>query len=271
MINQELLKYIGDELSKGTSRDIIQNNLISQGWSMSDINEGFFALGSKTTTPKINIQGFVSPQEKTKHSFALITILILFAIGGGVFAYYKYMLIKEKSINITETINTTTQASTTQDIISNPDIATTSQQNFSTTTQQSGNIECGTNMTCFINAAKTCSIASVETSIVIDLGEIFGFISSTTNNLQLKGLDTNKECIIYNRTDNIDLIVRPDIPVKDQSRVKAQIEQNLESTKKIIGQTFKCTSKNLPEILTNWTKGFVNSDDFPEGNCTIVK
>lgn len=44
MVNQQLLDYIKQQLQQGVSRDNITNNLISQGWQQSDVNEGFSSI-----------------------------------------------------------------------------------------------------------------------------------------------------------------------------------------------------------------------------------
>lgn len=41
MTNQQLLDYIKQQLQQGVSREIITNNLISQGWQQPDVNEAF--------------------------------------------------------------------------------------------------------------------------------------------------------------------------------------------------------------------------------------
>jgi poly-gamma-glutamate synthesis protein (capsule biosynthesis protein) len=51
VINQELLTYIENELKIGESKDIIQSNLLSNGWNIQDVNEGF-SLIIKTDNPQ---------------------------------------------------------------------------------------------------------------------------------------------------------------------------------------------------------------------------
>jgi len=53
MVNQQLLDYIKQQLQQGVSREIITNNLISQGWQQSDVNDAF----SQATGQNISMQG----------------------------------------------------------------------------------------------------------------------------------------------------------------------------------------------------------------------
>jgi len=52
MANQQLLDYIKQQLQQGVSQEIISNNLISQGWQQSDVNEAF----SQTTGQNFSTQ-----------------------------------------------------------------------------------------------------------------------------------------------------------------------------------------------------------------------
>jgi hypothetical protein len=54
MINQDVLKYINDELAKGTSREVITSNLMAGGgWTMEDVVFHFgFAKATPTVAPK---------------------------------------------------------------------------------------------------------------------------------------------------------------------------------------------------------------------------
>jgi len=99
MINQQLLDYIKQQLQQGASREIITNNLISQGWQQSDVNEAFVSINSPISpTPQENIatQQFstMSQQPKPRINKALlvvISILGILIIGGGAFGYFYYL------------------------------------------------------------------------------------------------------------------------------------------------------------------------------------
>lgn len=50
MINQQILDYIKQQVQQGVSREQIKSSLMSNGWSSSDIEEGFNAIGSTPST-----------------------------------------------------------------------------------------------------------------------------------------------------------------------------------------------------------------------------
>ncbi|MBI5140112.1 MAG: hypothetical protein HZA94_01535 [Candidatus Vogelbacteria bacterium] len=53
MINQDVLAYIGNELGRGTAKEIIRKNLISGGgWTNADVDFHFGIIGN-TSTPKV--------------------------------------------------------------------------------------------------------------------------------------------------------------------------------------------------------------------------
>ena len=45
MINQQILDYIKQQVQQGVSREQIKSSLMTNGWSSSDIEEGFNAIG----------------------------------------------------------------------------------------------------------------------------------------------------------------------------------------------------------------------------------
>jgi len=96
MVNQQLLNYIKQQLQQGVSREIITNNLISQGWQQSDVNEGFSSIDSFNTSSQISSpQSFSTlpqqPERKgNKTLLAIISIIGALIIGSGVFGYFYY-------------------------------------------------------------------------------------------------------------------------------------------------------------------------------------
>lgn len=210
MINQDLLTYIENEISRGTPKNIIQSNLLSNGWNEKDIAEGFSTVVVKnynpTVTPpstnvnvtqpvsspliKINLSNASEPvisqptipnpmmspstltqqnfqrmsvlqmEPKKSHLTAVITILIiLLALAGGGFAYYKY-LIPNPPISITQNslnqISTTTlninesniESSSTLQIISTSSAEQSTSTNTTTSSLSASSniIDCGTSV-----------------------------------------------------------------------------------------------------------------------------
>jgi len=75
---------------------IITNNLISQGWQRSDVDEGFSSIDSSNTSSQISSpQSFSTlpqqPERKVnKTLLAIISIIGVLIIGSGVFGYFYY-------------------------------------------------------------------------------------------------------------------------------------------------------------------------------------
>ena len=78
MVNQQILDYIKQQTQQGVSREIITNNLISQGWQSSDVNEAF----SQSTGQNFSAQAnqALSGGDSTKNGKAT-TGLVLGIIG----------------------------------------------------------------------------------------------------------------------------------------------------------------------------------------------
>jgi hypothetical protein len=53
MINKDLLTYMESEISKGTPKNVIQSNLLSNGWNEKDIAEGLSSVVVKNYNPTI--------------------------------------------------------------------------------------------------------------------------------------------------------------------------------------------------------------------------
>jgi len=73
MINQQLVDFIRGQLSKGLDKEIINKELLSNGWNNKDIQEGFEALNSATVNSSFqDIKSF-----STKKTFVIIGTCIL--------------------------------------------------------------------------------------------------------------------------------------------------------------------------------------------------
>jgi len=78
MANQQLLDYIKQQLQQGVSREIITNNLISQGWQQSHINEAFSQSSGQSFTAQVNPSFDVGDASKNGKA---TTSLVLGIIG----------------------------------------------------------------------------------------------------------------------------------------------------------------------------------------------
>ena len=106
MINDQLLRYVKQQLSLNVSKEVIFTNLKSQGWTDADINEVFTVITpvtAPTSAPtSSSVVDMVTPNipqsptdfsntahTKSKKLFSIILILVLLGlVGGGAYAYY---------------------------------------------------------------------------------------------------------------------------------------------------------------------------------------
>jgi hypothetical protein len=101
MTNQQLLDFIRQQLSKGVTKEKITSDLLVNGWTAQDIQEGFSAiptpafpvsnpLNAYTPPAYNNASSFITPVQKKSHSGSRIflIVLVLFLLAGGASAYY---------------------------------------------------------------------------------------------------------------------------------------------------------------------------------------
>ena len=96
MINQQLVDFIKKELQKGLNKEIISKELLANGWTTIDIEEGFTKVqntvsnlsGVQISTPIVqsNISTFTTPNHFARKIFLLV--IILFLLAGGTSAYF---------------------------------------------------------------------------------------------------------------------------------------------------------------------------------------
>jgi len=109
MVNQQLLDYIKQQLAAGTGKDAIQQALVGQGWSASDIAEAFAAPvpqpapAAAPAAPQpapatmAPLQTSISQPVTKSRSHMMLWILILvllIASAGGAAAYYYYFMMQ---------------------------------------------------------------------------------------------------------------------------------------------------------------------------------
>ncbi len=117
MIIQQLIDYIKQQLAQGVSKEIINTNLLSQGWQQQDINEGFSAAENQSVatsqSPQISL---TLGKNKKTIIFVAGGMLLLLGLGVGGF----FILSKTKPLPPTTqpTQQPAQQPTTTQNIIS---------------------------------------------------------------------------------------------------------------------------------------------------------
>ncbi|MGC8776081.1 MAG: hypothetical protein ACP5QN_02105 [Minisyncoccia bacterium] len=108
MITEQLLDYIKQQLLQGVSKEDIGDILLAQGWQPADIEEAFKVINSSNSSNSLNNapsqffslqnQSFQFSQSSAKQPikgpnkllFAIISIIGVLVIGGGVFGYFYY-------------------------------------------------------------------------------------------------------------------------------------------------------------------------------------
>ncbi len=115
MITQQLLDYIKQQLAQGISKEIINSNLLSQGWQQQDVDEAFSAAENQSViVPQSPQISFTSEKNKT----TIILIVVggaLLLIGLGVGGFFLFSKVKPSP----QTIQPTQQPTTTQNTIPN--------------------------------------------------------------------------------------------------------------------------------------------------------
>ena len=189
MINQQLLDFIKQQLSSGSTKEKISSDLLANGWTAQDVQEGFNALTIPATPVSSVPSTPATPSfvQKKSHSGMKIffTVLVLFLLAGGASAYYfKDRLVKlpiiqffpsqeiapvqPQAVDTIDYTPTTNPRSTNNTPVTNPVTATINPAQTS-----NGVLDCGIDTNCFIKASQNCSKSSVEWSSTIDL---FGLI-----------------------------------------------------------------------------------------------
>ncbi|MFA6341054.1 MAG: hypothetical protein WCX27_02325 [Candidatus Paceibacterota bacterium] len=183
----------------------------------------------------------------------LITIIAILVIGGGIYFYSQN---KESVTNIEPTKENVSSSTT----------------NVSTSTVKS---DCGTDMNCFINAAKQCSTSTIEWSMTIDL---FGVEDTSQLNMQIKGPTNDGKCMFYSHTNSRQVAMSAETMSKAKSegvtddQIQEQLKVMNDSVKDLTGMTTSCTFTNeyLVQLLADWSKGNYSSEDLAPGNCTMT-
>ncbi|MFH0755426.1 MAG: hypothetical protein V1910_02040 [bacterium] len=101
MINQDLLKYIENEISKGTPRNIIQSNLLLNGWNERDIAESFSTIVAKnpntTVIPipiNINTNKILHISGVKKIILVILSIFVIIWLGLEVVNFSEYVSVR---------------------------------------------------------------------------------------------------------------------------------------------------------------------------------
>lgn len=153
MITPELQTYIRQQLGAGITKDVIKQNLFTQGWNAQDLDEAFVSI-ENVQFPKAFIPPLQPIPRGHKGKWAIVIFIFLLIIAGGAFAAYHYGLFNKF---LTSPTTTTLPVVTTTKPVSNTN---TESENITPTTS---NIICD-NYECLIAAASQCQPISVTIS-----------------------------------------------------------------------------------------------------------
>lgn len=122
----------------------------------------------------------------------------------------------------------------------------------------SGN-SCGTDMDCFYAAADQCDETEVTQTVTMNL---FGVEQTTTTFYRIDGVDGGK-CVLYLRTEKIDLVFPPEVPKETVDEQKA-----LYKTREGLSGICKFTPSEMTSLMTRWSEGSYSTEDFANADCT---
>jgi hypothetical protein len=131
--------------------------------------------------------------------------------------------------------------------------------------------ECGTNLDCFIDAAKKCAPAQVRHTATFNL---FGMLQTTTTFLEIRG-GGEKKCLVYMKTEKNDIKFSDELIQKmlADGTTKRQIRQQEQEADKQAGAAegldaiCNFNRKDLISMVQRWKEGGFSTTDWEAGEC----
>lgn len=313
MINQQLLDFIKSQLLKGVDKETITSDLVSNGWALVDIEDGFnspIINPSKIASPVLmpsNEPIFIEENHSNKKLiFTVVGILLFIAlVVSGYFFRNNLPIVKDLIKSSSTKAGELTQDQILQAQIEKSKLEeaqqdqtpvvteTTPEQDLSVKTEEktpivtpvvaskvvvkNGQIDCGKDMTCFLNATKTCLLAVVEQDQTVD-EHVFN--RTERRRMTLTGFNPSKNCgfisQIINSTVDYTTEYKTQTVYKNLTNEEKQqwlIRTNAE-VRDTIGDTFTCEIpfNSLIDLITNFSKGiYSNSRGVASGSCENSK
>ncbi|MFA6586011.1 MAG: hypothetical protein WCS86_02525 [Candidatus Paceibacterota bacterium] len=273
MINQQLISFIRQQLQLGTTKEKISSELLANGWSSQDVEEGFKAVDIPVPTPNTNPTPVSNSSSFNNNLFSasstklvnhsgnkifLVALIIFLLLTGGASAYY----FKDTLLNLP----------VIKDLVGNNDVIK-DVMTPEVTQVPTEPINCpNDDLSCFIDAAKNCSRATV----VWNASMTMAGKQNARLKLDLNGFDSSGKCAFSNLIEDVSINFTPEMKLeaKNSGMTDAAIEQTIKTTneliKPIIGTVIKCSfsTSELIQKLTNWSVGTLNSDDLTSNDCT---
>jgi hypothetical protein len=279
MITPQLIDFIKQQLQSGLTKEKISGDLLANGWTEQDIEEGFKASinipipPNLSTTPSSsvinnNVNAFSTPSVTEKHLGKKIffIVLIFLLLAGGASAYYYRddlinlpivkSIIGNRTVPVVQNIPATSEVSQTPLSPASP-------------------IDCpDDNINCFITAATNCFPATLEWNMTENIS---GTSPQTIKSkLELGGLDSSGKCTFSELIEDASVNFTPEMKTQaknsgmtDASIVQMEALEN-KLIKSTIGTTLKCSyaTDKLVQILTNWSEGKFSVEDSNSSDCT---
>lgn len=255
MIEQRLVDYIKTNLSKGFSLEQVKKKLLASGWPEYDVNEAINLSQQETSSPTIKPTTKTSkpvnspikkPVKKSSKTLWVVLIIIIVLIGGGIFAFFTFR-----------------EAGTE----SKPSI----EKPIPTAAGETGAVDCGTDLDCFIQASQNCDLAKVTHTATFN---IFGMEQTTISSFELKGIESDK-CIFYLKTESVDVKYADELvqqmltsgSTEEQIQEQEQEANERADTSEGLDRTCKFNKDDLTSMLNKWKIGTFSTEDWDVAEC----
>lgn len=280
MINQQLIDFIKQSLSQGATKEKITSDLISNGWTEGDIQDGFSSLETPPTTnpspiispiSTISNEPIIIEENHSNKKPIILTVVILLALALGASGYYFRNdlpivkdLIKSNNNKLEELTQNQIDQAKLEEIQSQQAetpvvIETTPVQDSSIKTEEvpisapvvannavatkTSPINCN-DEACFLNEIKTCSPTIYKSTKVTN---IFGMFNETIKStITLKGLNSSKKCVYESY-------------VNDVSNLEYTPEMQAYLKSEIIKQGKNLTDEQMQEALKPSAEGLAQA------------
>lgn len=287
MINQQLIDFIKQSLQQGVTKEKITSDLIANRWTPTDINEGFDSLNTPTVinpSPIISPVSVISSEPiinkknnlNKKPIFLIAGILFILALGASGYYFRNDLpIIKDLIKSNTTKAGELTQNQTNLEEIQTQTATPVVENNIGAT--KTDEIDCGKDMTCFMNAIKTCSPAIVEQDQIVDESV---FNRTDKIKMTLTGFNSVNNCgfiikVINSTADYTTEYKTKSVYITLTNEEKQQwLTKTNESVRNTIGNIIKCSlSINyLTELIANFAKdNYSSSTGMGSGSCEYSK
>jgi hypothetical protein len=266
MVEQALITYIKSQISQGKKSADIKTELLTRGFGQNQIEEAYAQLTNSA----------LNPDNKTKKIRFPIGpgMLFIILVCGLILIMIATITIMKHNAQSQNTIAAGTKASPTFPVVQSTSAPTTLYANPSTK-----EINCGTapihvltqnpqnhsqSLSCFINAANSCTPATVLIHSTGDFSNGQIEISDTTNTIE--GVRQGK-CILSIAQGKITNTFPSSVPQSQQQSLN-------ETLQKLVGRTGICLFSNdsdLSKVFINFQNGNFStetSDTYKNGVCS---